>query len=347
MSGGAPVHPPHDRATRSLSDTQATPSYPPDPSRRYPASVYTEHLHIPVGVGTLHVERRGRGGPAVVLLHGFATCAFLWRDVAPRLAAAGLTTVAIDLLGHGESDRPADALYGASAQADYVDRALTALRLGEVTVVTQDAGALVGALLASHRPTRVRSLALVEPLDPEELPGPMIRAMQRSSALSALSANALFGARPLLEPWLLERLGDAAEPDRLVARYLAPFVGSAGAAELLQLASHVMLSDTERRRLADVAVDTHLWLGRGDPLEASAVVISETLRPATLPHSIGTRGLFDRWSALLPASSVQARVATTPPGALVAEVSASALADVIREIVEPGIPSGSAPANES
>ncbi len=292
------------------------------------------------------MERRGRGGPAVVLLHGFATCAFLWRDVAPRLAASGLTTVAIDLLGHGESDRPPDAAYGASAQADYVDRALTALRLGEVTVVAQDAGALVAALLASHRPTRVRALLLVEPPDPDELPGPMIRAMQRSSALTALSANALFGARPLLEPWLLERLGDAGDPDRLVARYLAPFVGSTGAAELLQLASHVILTDTERRRLADVAVDTHLWLGRGDPPEVSAVVLSEALRPAVLPHSVGTRGLLDRWSALLPSSAVRARVSPTPPGALVAEVAASALAEVVREIVEPGTISGSTAANE-
>lgn len=312
--------------------------------------MYTEHLHIPVGVGTLHVERRGRGGPAVVLLHGFATCAFLWRDVAPRLAASGLTTVAIDLLGHGESDRPSDAAYGASAQADYIDRALTALRLGEVTVVAQDAGALVAALLASHRPTRVRAMLLVEPPDPEELPGPMIRAMQRSSALTALSANALFGARPLLEPGLRERLGDAAQPDRLVARYLAPFVGSSGAAALLQLASYVDLSDTERQRLADVVVETHLWLGRGDPPGVSVVTMPETPGAVTLPHSIGTRGLHDRWSALLRASSVQARVAPTPPGALVAEVSSAALAEVIREIVDlgkpSGRPSGSAPANE-
>lgn len=307
--------------------------------------MYTEHLHIPVGVGTLHVERRGRGGPAIVLLHGFATCAFLWRDVAPRLAAAGFTTVAIDLLGHGESDRPDDAPYSPSAQADYVDRALTALRLGDVTVVAQDAGALVAALLASHRPSRVRSLFLVEPPDPEELPGPMIRAMQRSSALTALSANALFGARPLLEPWVLERLGDAQEPDRLLARYLAPFVGSNGAAELLQLASHVVFTDTERRQLVDVAVETTLWLGRGDPTGASAVVTPETAKSMSMPHTTGTRELLDRWSALLPSSRVQARVTATPPGSLVAEVAAKALAEAIHQFVEPE-PATTAPAND-
>ena len=55
---------------------------------RYPPHVYTEHLRIPVGSGALHVERVGRAGRAVVLLHGFGTCAFLWRAVAPQLAAA-------------------------------------------------------------------------------------------------------------------------------------------------------------------------------------------------------------------------------------------------------------------
>jgi pimeloyl-ACP methyl ester carboxylesterase len=61
--------------------------------------MYTEHLRIPVGAGSLHVERVGRAGPAVVLLHGFGSCSFLWRAVAPRLADAGYTALAIDLLG--------------------------------------------------------------------------------------------------------------------------------------------------------------------------------------------------------------------------------------------------------
>ena len=63
--------------------------------------MYVEHLRIPIGSGALHVERVGRGGPPVVLLHGFGTCAFLWRRLSPALAMAGYTAIAIDLLGHG------------------------------------------------------------------------------------------------------------------------------------------------------------------------------------------------------------------------------------------------------
>lgn len=73
-------------------------------------------------------------------------------------------------MGHGESDRPIDASDGLGAQAEYVERALTALHLAQVTIVGQDMGALVGLLVgllvASQRPEPSARLALLEPLDP-------------------------------------------------------------------------------------------------------------------------------------------------------------------------------------
>ncbi|WP_373064442.1 alpha/beta fold hydrolase [Gemmatimonas sp.] len=268
--------------------------------------MYTEHLRIPVGAGSLHVERVGRAGPAVVLLHGFGSCSFLWRAIAPRLAEAGLTALAIDLMGHGESDRPADAAYGLAIQAEYVERALTALRLGEVTVVGQDMGALVGLLLAAQRPERAAKLALLEPLDPDDLPGPVIRSLKRTSALSALTANTLFGARPLLEPLLRNAVSDPVNmPDLLVARYLAPFVGSGGAAQLLQRASAVTLGADERQRLGDVRADILLWTAVRDVEDDLAARI-------------------EQWRRVLPLASVRP-LAVHPCGALVAEDAPAAL----------------------
>ena len=74
----------------------------------------------------MHVERYGHGGAPILLVHGFATCSFLWREVGPTLAIAGRTAFAIDLFGYGESDRPFDAQFGIAAQSEYLDRALTA-----------------------------------------------------------------------------------------------------------------------------------------------------------------------------------------------------------------------------
>jgi len=48
-------------------------------------------------------RRSGRGEP-VLLVHGFSTHSFLWRDVAPKLAER-FDVVAVDLLGCGASAR--------------------------------------------------------------------------------------------------------------------------------------------------------------------------------------------------------------------------------------------------
>ena len=94
-------------------------------------------MRIPVGPGELHVERYGFGDRAVVLLHGFGTSAFLWRDVATALPLGNVTAFAVDLFGWGESDRSGDADYGIVAQAEYLDRALTVLRIARADVVAR------------------------------------------------------------------------------------------------------------------------------------------------------------------------------------------------------------------
>src|SRR6059058_3982895 len=112
----------------------------------------------------MHVERYGHGGAPIVLLHGFGTSSFLWRNIGPEIALANRTAFAIDMFGYGESDRPFDAPFGISAQSDYLDRALTALRLPKATIVGVDLGAAVAIHLAATRPDRVERLVLVNPI---------------------------------------------------------------------------------------------------------------------------------------------------------------------------------------
>ncbi len=235
--------------------------------------MYTEHLRIPVGNGSLHVERTGRGGRPIVLVHGFGSCAFLWRAIAPPLANHGYTVLAVDLMGHGESDRPSDAPYDLGAQAEYLERLLTALRLPAASVVGQDIGALVAIALAARRPASVARLALLSAPDPNDLPGPEIRALQRMSPRAALGANALFGALRLLQPLLLASVARPAHmPPLLMARYLAPFVGNDGVSRLLHLASAVELSGDDLARLRNVSCPTMLAFGAADESPARVAI---------------------------------------------------------------------------
>ncbi|MES2358012.1 MAG: alpha/beta hydrolase [Gemmatimonadota bacterium] len=223
-------------------------------------------LRVPVGPGAVHVERYGHGGVPIVLLHGFGTCTFLWRYVAPILAEAGHTAYAIDLFGHGESDRTPDADFGIAAQAEYLDAAMTALRLARATIVGVDLGGDVALRLAATRPDRVARLVLINVPAYDELPARDIGVMQRSTARFAFKVTrGVLGATTLLQS-LLE--GSVALPDhmptRLLARYLAPFAGRDGVSHLLTLGAAIRRSDIEDLDLSDVRAPTLIIRGDHD-----------------------------------------------------------------------------------
>jgi pimeloyl-ACP methyl ester carboxylesterase len=224
-------------------------------------------LRVPVGPGAMHVERFGHGGTAVILIHGFATSAFLWRNVAPAITDAGHTAYAIDLFGHGESDRPFDADFGIAAQAEYLDAAMTALRVARGIIVGVDIGGNVALRLAATRPERVEKLVLINTPAFDEIPGRDITQMQRSTAKFAFrTTRGILGAAPLIEGVLKGSVADpeAHMPVKLIARYLAPFVGKDGVNHLLTLASSIREDDMEEVDLRTIHVPALIIWGERD-----------------------------------------------------------------------------------
>ncbi|HEX6631154.1 MAG TPA: alpha/beta hydrolase [Gemmatimonadaceae bacterium] len=227
-----------------------------------------DQLRIPVGPGALHVDRYGHGGSPLVLLHGFGTSSFLWRHVGRELALLGHTAFALDLFGYGESDRPFDADYGIAAQAEYLDRALTALRVTHPTLCGVGIGGSVALRLAATRPERVERLVLVNTPAFDLVPGREIRLLQAKTARFAIRiSRSVLGVAPLLTPLLRENVADpAAMPDRLVARYLAPYVGRDGVRHLLTLARSLRTADMEELELDAVTAATLVVWGDRDRL---------------------------------------------------------------------------------
>lgn len=225
-----------------------------------------DHLRIPVGPGSVHVERYGHGGIAFVLLHGFPTSSFLWRNVAPVLAEAGHTAFAVDLFGYGESDRPFDADFGIAAQAEYVDATMTALRVARGVVVGVDIGGTIALRLAATRTDRVEKLVVVNPPVLDDLPGRDIKTMQRSTARLALRVvRGVLGAAPLIRHTLEGSVSDPARmPPKLLARYLAPFAGREGPNHLLRLASSIRDDDLTEEELETIQAPTLVVWGDRD-----------------------------------------------------------------------------------
>ncbi|MFE3789745.1 alpha/beta fold hydrolase [Streptomyces goshikiensis] len=97
--------------------------------------------------------------PAVVLLHGFPTSSFMFRDLIPALADR-YHVIAPDHLGFGLSDAPpADAFdYTFDALADLTAELLDGLGLTRYAIYVQDYGAPVGWRLALARPGAVTAI---------------------------------------------------------------------------------------------------------------------------------------------------------------------------------------------
>ena len=108
----------------------------------------------------LHLELRG-AGPEVLLLHGFTGDVTTWREVAEDLARDH-RVLAVDLLGHGRSDAPADpARYTLERSVTDLRRLLDALSLRRVDVIGYSMGGRVALGLAVRHPERVRAAVLV------------------------------------------------------------------------------------------------------------------------------------------------------------------------------------------
>jgi pimeloyl-ACP methyl ester carboxylesterase len=107
-----------------------------------------------------HLAEAGEGDDVVLCLHGWPQHWYEWRDLLPRLAAAGHRAIAMDLRGFGWSDAPPGG-YEKENLATDVLAVLDELGLERVKLVGHDWGGWIGFLLCLRAPERFeRYLAL-------------------------------------------------------------------------------------------------------------------------------------------------------------------------------------------
>jgi pimeloyl-ACP methyl ester carboxylesterase len=100
-------------------------------------------------------------GPLVLLLHGFPDTALCWREVVPRLAAAGYRAVAVFLRGYAPTDLAPDGDYRIDTLARDVLALIEHLGRGEKAyVVAHDWGAPIAQFAANLRPDRFEKMVL-------------------------------------------------------------------------------------------------------------------------------------------------------------------------------------------
>jgi pimeloyl-ACP methyl ester carboxylesterase len=95
------------------------------------------------GVQLHAVETGNPQGRPIVFIHGFSQCWRAWRRQLSSRLAERFRLVALDLRGHGLSDRPRDAYADSKLWADDVHATITALRLDHPILCGWSYGPLV------------------------------------------------------------------------------------------------------------------------------------------------------------------------------------------------------------
>lgn len=122
----------------------------------------TEIEKVQVDGLTLGYRESGTG-PPVLLLHGWPTSSFLWREVMGPIARAN-RVVAVDLPGFGVSDKPLDVRYNFAFFGRVLDLFLARLGIDELGLAVHDLGGPIGLHWLLDRPGRVTKLALLNTL---------------------------------------------------------------------------------------------------------------------------------------------------------------------------------------
>ncbi len=164
------------------------------------------------------------GAPPLVLLHGYPTSSDLWRGCLPILARRR-RILAPDLPGHGESDKPLDAVYDLPFFVRFLEGLADAAGLSRFALAAHDLGGMVALGFAARHPARLTRLVVMDT-------APYVRWPLACRAMVAAARNRALAPLLLRRPMfrLLLRMG-VHRPDAISAeqaeRYRSHWVGSA------------------------------------------------------------------------------------------------------------------------
>ncbi|HYM45786.1 MAG TPA: alpha/beta fold hydrolase [Solirubrobacteraceae bacterium] len=178
---------------------------------------YTEYGGGPAGVVTPS-GARGRtaksasaAGRPLILVHGLLLSQRMHRPLAKALAARGNRVITVDLLGHGESDRPRDMWrYSMHSFGEQLIGLMDHLQLEQAVVMGTSLGANAALEVASRAPERLRGMVVEMPV------------LDNALLASALTFTPVLVALTFGEPVMKI----VARATRAIPRRLLPYYGN-------------------------------------------------------------------------------------------------------------------------
>lgn len=264
------------------------------PGEMFPAGDPAYRVSFPrlrSGIKVRVVERGDSRSPPVLLVHGFGCSAYVFRRNMPALAEAGFRAIAIDLKGHGLSDKPlGSGEYAIDSLVEHLRDVLDALHLDRPALVGHSLGGSLIYHFASRYPERARCLGMLSSVG---LSGVRLMWLYRLLTPAPLTA-ALRKIRPrFIVKIALRRVygkrGHFSERD--VEEYLAPSQFPEFALAMRAVLHNYDWNAAKHRRLATVDLPAAAVWGTLDhlmPRDGMAIYVA--LVPQVVLHAIPDAG---------------------------------------------------------
>ncbi|WP_395110256.1 alpha/beta fold hydrolase [Actinomadura sp. SCN-SB] len=210
------------------------------------------HRAVSAGGTRFHVVEAGEG-PLILFLHGFPEFWWSWHNQLVSMPAAGFRAAAVDLRGHGASDKPPRG-YDLVTLAGDAAGLVRALGEANAIVVGHDWGGLLAWTMAVYHPKVVQRLGVVSAPHPLRLR----QALRSDPRGQAWAARHLFGYQ--LPVWPERRLvrDDAALIGKLLHAWSGPGWPDERTERLVRQA--IQIPGT-----AHCALECHRWFVRSQP----------------------------------------------------------------------------------
>lgn len=191
----------------------------PDPSTVRIPGPWT-HRDVSANGIRLHVAELG-SGPLVLFLHGFPEFWLAWRHQLVALTEAGYRTVAVDLRGYGDSDKPPRGYDGWTLAGD-ITGLIKALGEPKAHLVGHSAGGLIAWTVGTLHSRLVRSVSVLAAPHPVALRRAAWHGVLRRRNSQARALARFFSAQVPIAPERTLVADGAAEVERLLRRWSGP-----------------------------------------------------------------------------------------------------------------------------
>lgn len=140
-------------------------------------------------------------GPPVILIHGIAASHYDWTRLIPDLAQAGYRAYALDLPGHGESEKPDDPQqYHVEVFQKRFDEWVDSLQLDRAPVlVGHSLGGYLSINYSRQHPGSVAGMLLIDPFFSAQQLSPILQIARRRPAMGAKTIR-------LVPEWLINAI---------------------------------------------------------------------------------------------------------------------------------------------